>query len=92
MLSSVGLWLMLTTTYICYGSDFLSVLCTKLLCNVIVIPGEGFPLWSAGMAAMYATEIVTNHFMVDFTSTLMMDMHADSSLSTQEVGKHLHLK
>ena len=69
---------------------FLSITCTELLRNIFVIAGEGFPLWSAGMAAMYATEIVANHFMVDFTSTLMMDMHADSSLSTQEVGIYFH--
>lgn len=48
--------------------------------------GEGFPLWSAGMAAMYATEIVANHFLDGFISTFMMDMHADSLLSTQEVS------
>ena len=35
----------------------------------------------------YATEIVANHFVADFSSTLMMDMHADSGLSTQEVGR-----
>ena len=39
----------------------------------------------------YATEIVANHFVDDFASTLMMDMHADSGLSTQEVGGDVQL-
>lgn len=49
------------------------------------LKGEGFPLWSAGMAAMYATELIANHFIEHFDSTLLMDMHADSSLSVDEV-------
>ena len=39
----------------------------------------------------YATEIVANHFVNDFASTLMMDMHADSGLSTQEVSGKVQL-
>ncbi|GAX80048.1 hypothetical protein CEUSTIGMA_g7487.t1 [Chlamydomonas eustigma] len=53
--------------------------------------GEGFPLWSAGMAAMYATEIVANHFVDRFESTYLMDMHGDSNLTTDEV-LHIHCR
>jgi hypothetical protein len=58
------------------------------------LKGEGFPLWSAGMAAMYATELVANHFIQDdgFTSTLMMDHHGDSSQSTTKEVLHIHCR
>ena len=55
--------------------------------------GEGFPLWSAGMGAMYATELIANHFIEpDFTSTLMMDHHGDSLLSTNDEVLHIHCR
>ncbi len=34
---------------------------------------------------MYATEIIANHLLDNFESTPLMDMHADSDLSVDEV-------
>ncbi len=49
------------------------------------LKGEGWPEWSAGIAAMYATEIVANHMLAEFESSTKYDEHGDSPKPVSEV-------
>eukprot|EP00195_Chlamydomonas_chlamydogama_P006615 CAMPEP_0202903444 /NCGR_PEP_ID=MMETSP1392-20130828/24466_1 /ASSEMBLY_ACC=CAM_ASM_000868 /TAXON_ID=225041 /ORGANISM="Chlamydomonas chlamydogama, Strain SAG 11-48b" /LENGTH=389 /DNA_ID=CAMNT_0049590625 /DNA_START=8 /DNA_END=1177 /DNA_ORIENTATION=+ len=53
--------------------------------------GEGWPEWSAGIAAMYATEIAVNHMVKEFDSTDLMDAHGDTTKSVHQVI-HIHCR
>eukprot|EP01026_Neomeris_dumetosa_P009893 TRINITY_DN13498_c0_g1_i1.p1 TRINITY_DN13498_c0_g1~~TRINITY_DN13498_c0_g1_i1.p1 ORF type:complete len:148 (+),score=30.56 TRINITY_DN13498_c0_g1_i1:3-446(+) len=53
--------------------------------------GEGWPLWGAGVAALYATEIAANHLVDEFDTDLRMDSHGDASAGIDEVY-HIHCR
>ncbi len=64
--------------------------CVLLLCVCVCVcvcvctlsqawhKGEGWPQWSAGMAALYATSLVAASVLNTFDTTLAMDAHTDS--------------
>ena len=54
--------------------------------------GEGWPEWSGGIAAMYATEITANHMMAEFESSDKYDVHGDSDARVSEVRVWLDWK
>ena len=41
------------------------------------LAGEGWPEWSAGMAALYASELAANHLFDDFEASNKLDEHGD---------------
>ncbi|KAG1665442.1 hypothetical protein FOA52_005784 [Chlamydomonas sp. UWO 241] len=53
------------------------------------LEGEGWPTWCAGIAAMYATEIVANAQVEAFNVSDRMDVHGDSGWAVDEVI-HIH--
>eukprot|EP00798_Chlamydomonas_sp_ICE-L_P016435 gene16435-22652_t len=42
--------------------------------------GEGWPTWSGGIAALYATEITANHMFQDFEASRKYDTNGDSNV------------
>lgn len=40
----------------------------------------GWPLWSAGAAALYATELAASHVLANWTATRKMDEHGGRAL------------
>lgn len=53
--------------------------------------GEGWPEWSAGIAALYATEVTANHMLSDIEHSRQLDEHGDSELSLAAVY-HIHCR